>query len=88
MPPTVRAKFVCNSKTEFLSTVWEGNQPKPGKVWQYKFYVVTSGSEENKAFFASTPTGSIELSSVRDNLFELGKEYYLDFTPSAVEAKS
>jgi hypothetical protein len=64
-----------------------GYNPESGKyesciVHDYKFNAVSSGSEENKSFFASTPSGSLSLSSVRDDLFEVGKEYYLDFSPA------
>ncbi|KLK91468.1 hypothetical protein AA309_20130 [Microvirga vignae] len=43
---------------------------------------VTGDTEENKAFFQATPGGSIELQVVKPGLFELGKEYYVDFTPA------
>lgn len=44
---------------------------------------VTSGSEENKEFFKWTPSGKIELYCINDKAveqFEVGKEYYVDFT--------
>lgn len=71
----VRAKFTCTSITK--STKYPS-----GFMWAYKFNVVTSGSEENKEFFASTPSGNIEIAGIRDDLFEVGQEYYLDFTPA------
>jgi len=40
-------------------------------------------SEENKQFFASTPSGQITLSILRPEAvtwFEKGKKYYVDFT--------
>jgi len=41
---------------------------------------VTTGSEENKAFWEFTPSGKIELHiSNPDAVFEFG-EYYVDFT--------
>lgn len=70
---TIRAKFKCQSMTKTLK--YDGLS----YVYSYKFYAVTSGSEENKSFFESTPSGSIELSTVKDDIFEIGKEYYLDF---------
>ena len=80
----VRAKFYCTSVTRMMGTA---NNPETGKyescvVFDYKFNAVSSGSDENKKFFASTPSGSMSLSSVRDDLFEVGKEYYLDFSPA------
>lgn len=50
------------------------------------FQVCYAGNPENKAFFASTPSGSIEISTVRADHFEVGKEYYVDFTPATVPA--
>jgi hypothetical protein len=44
---------------------------------------VTSGSDENKAFYKWTPGGSIELSTVNTEAskqFDPGKEFYVDFT--------
>ena len=40
-------------------------------------------SEENKAFFAATPTGSFEATVKAEigNQFEPGQEVYLDLTP-------
>ena len=73
----VRAKFKCVSVTTTLD----------GKrfVHSYKFQVVMSGSPENDEFFRYTPAGWLELSSVKDDLFEIGKEYYLDFLPAPKE---
>jgi hypothetical protein len=73
MDKTVRAKFYCHSVTKMTSS------PEPF-VYSYKFSAVTSGSDENKTFWRWTPSGGIELSSIRDDLFEVGKEYYVDFT--------
>jgi len=44
---------------------------------------VTSGSEENDAFYKWTPGGSIVLSTINADAvsqFEVGNEYYVDFT--------
>lgn len=68
----VRAKFICNSIVKTLSH-------KGGFTWSYKFNVVYGDSEENKVFFAATPSGIIEINGIRDDLFEVGKEYYVDF---------
>lgn len=49
---------------------------------------VTSGSEENKAFYKWTPGGSIQLETVNTEAakqFEPGVEFYVDFTPALVE---
>lgn len=49
---------------------------------------VSNGSEENKAFWAATPGGKIEFNCINDNAinqFEVGKEFYVDFTLAPVE---
>jgi hypothetical protein len=69
---SVRAKFKCCSKTELI-----------GGSGRVEFYPVTNGSDENKTFWKYTPSGKIEMQI--DNpeafkMFEVGKEYYVDFT--------
>jgi hypothetical protein len=80
----VRCKFYCHSKVERLSTVWSPN-PDTGKqvgtlasVYDYKFNVVADGTPEEKAFFASTPSGELSVTTVKDGTFVVGKKYYLD----------
>ena len=44
---------------------------------------VTTGSKENEEFYRWTPGGNILLSTVNEaaaSQFEIGKEYYVDFT--------
>lgn len=72
--PNTRAKFKCNSVTK--QEGWGGAK----FVYNAKFFVVTGNSDENKQFFASTPTGTIEIGTVREDFFEPGEEYYVDFT--------
>lgn len=77
----VRAKFICISITKTLGGHYSPDGKwNQGVVYSYKFQPVTSGSDENKAFFAATPSGSLELSALREDLFDIQKEYYLDFT--------
>jgi hypothetical protein len=73
----VRAKFTCTQVTKYKSG-WSDHPIH----YNFKFQAVSSGSEENKKFFAATPSGSVELSALNADLFEVGKEYYLDFSPS------
>lgn len=83
---TVRAKFYCTSITKQMG----GGYNNDGKyvsmvVYNYRFQAVAGGvgtDEENKKFYASTPSGTIELQAVRDDFFEISQEYYLDFTPA------
>jgi hypothetical protein len=80
MGEQIRAKFKCVSEKKFEG--WgQSGEPRPF-FYDYEFQAVTSGSEENKRFFAATPSGNIHLSTLRAGMFEPGKEYYLDFTPA------
>jgi hypothetical protein len=75
---TVRAKFVVNSIT--LTKHWEKDK---GNIATIKLQPVTSGSDENKSFYAATPSGNIELGTVNQEAaaaFELGVAFYVDFT--------
>jgi hypothetical protein len=68
----VRAKFVVYSET----------RDSYGSV-TYKARPVTGETEENKAFFRTTPAGEISVTVKRDETaasLELGTEYYVDFT--------
>lgn len=73
----VRAKFLCQSVTKIKS--WPGVKEGEPFLYNSEFNVVSVGSPENKEFFASTPSGQISIKSTGD-LFEPGKEYYIDFT--------
>lgn len=72
----VRAKFKVTSKTLAESGISIVLAP------------VTHGSMENQAFFNYTPWGKMELGTINEEAakqFEVGKEYYLDFTPAGKE---
>lgn len=71
-----RAKFRCNSVTKYEG--WGDHK----FLYSAKFHVAPANNDENKLFFASTPSGTIEISTVREDHFEPGKEYYIDFTPT------
>lgn len=76
MAKTIRAKFNVASITKY------GN----GGGMQVTLYPVTSGSDENKAFWQATPQGEIKMHIDNPNaVFELG-EYYVDFTPAEFES--
>lgn len=52
---------------------------------------VTSGSDENADFYKYTPGGDITLSTINPkamSAFELGAEYYVDFTRADVQPVS
>lgn len=67
----VRAKFKCTEKK--IKEVGEEVVLQP----------VTSGSNENESFYKHTPYGAIALGILNADAskeFEVGKEYYVDFT--------
>ena len=74
---TVRCKFRCQSMTKRLEY---GDTSKP--VWDFDMYAVTDGSPENKEFFKYTPSGSLKVTTINMEAFEVGKEYYIDITPA------
>lgn len=86
--PTVRAKFYVSSVSEPKPATKFLGEGKSEQVQAYDislFAVTANGSEENKSFFTNTPTGSLTLNTVNEaaaKQFEVGKEYYLDFTPA------
>lgn len=71
----LRAKFYVSSIKRFSSMNWGT---------QIELQPVTSGSDENKAFFNATPSGKIELTVKADvaDALVLGQEYYIDFEPA------
>lgn len=71
---SVRAKFKVTQKTLGLN----GYQ-----VIQLNPTYSQDPESENKLFWDATPGGKIEMNvSKNGDLFELGKEYYVDFTPT------
>lgn len=80
---SVRAKFKVTSTTQRKH--WDSQK---GHIHEIQLEPVVSGSPENDAFYAATPHGSISLQTLNHaagSQFELGGEYYIDFT-SAREA--
>lgn len=54
-----------------------------------KFAPVQNGSEENKKFYAATPSGSLEFTVSQEtkkslglDVANLGSEFYIDITPA------
>ncbi len=76
MSKKVRAKFVCTGITDYPA-----NENK-----SVTFSPVIDGSDENKSFSKYTPGGQIQLSisyeTEASEVFEEGKEYYVDFSPA------
>ena len=77
----VRAKFVVQAIT--VRKHW---QPEKGEyISEIELSAVTGGSDENKAFFAATPSGSIKLGVLNEaavKQFTPGQAFYVDFTPA------
>lgn len=76
---TVRAKFKVQSIT--TRKHWQGD----GLIGEVELTPVTGGSDENKAFYAATPGGSIKLATINEAAlaqFPIGAEIYVDFTPA------
>lgn len=76
---SVRAKFKVQSVTKHIG--WANNGPR--EVHTIRLNPVVGDSDENKAFYDATPSGSIELSVVRQEIgdrFPIGAEFYVDFT--------
>jgi hypothetical protein len=70
----IRCKFTCTSARKYKG--WGENEV----LYDYEFSPVTGNSEENKKFFKYTPSGKLNVSTVAENQFEVGKDYYLDLT--------
>lgn len=90
---SVRAKFRLNSYTTEMHMRCLNPTAPRDEARRYEdvekrtlnFTPVTNGSEEDKAFWDATPTGSLQLGTVNPaawEQFEIGKTYYLDFTPA------
>jgi hypothetical protein len=76
---SVRAKFKVDAKREFMS-----GSEKIVSIEMSPVYKSGDPNSENSQFFKWTPTGKIEIGCARAEVadkFELGKEYYIDFTP-------
>jgi hypothetical protein len=77
---TVRAKFKVTSITR--REHWDKSK---GEIQSIELQPVIGGSDENKEFYAATPTGSIKLDTINESAgkqFTLGGEFYVDFTPA------
>lgn len=71
----VRAKFKVTAITQ--------REGSPEPLVSVELFPVTGGSEENKEFWKWSPSGKIELGTINpgaSSQFEIGKEYYVDFT--------
>lgn len=75
----VRAKFRVSS----YETCLQGSGTDVVECRTVKMQAVYDGSEENKKFFKYTPNGQITIGLLNPEAwkqFQLGGEYYVDFT--------
>ena len=75
----VRAKFTCTAIED------NGAKSPEDKGSTITLLPVTGGSKENDEFYKWTPGGQVLLSTVNESAaaqFEVGKQYYVDFTPA------
>lgn len=72
----VRCKYICQSVTK--KKHWDRNNPE--FLFEAEFTPVTGGSEEDKAFYAATPHGSLKIGTYKVDHFTPGVAYYLDLT--------
>lgn len=73
---TIRCKFLCESVMK--KRHWD--QSKGKFLFTASFHAVSSGSPENEAFFAATPSGRLEVSDFKPDNFVPGQYYFLDLT--------
>jgi hypothetical protein len=80
---TTRAKFTCISETRSSYNAADG-------VRTYEFQAVYDDDvPEDQRYAKYTPSGSLKITVDNPNVqFELGHQYYLDFTPAAVPEAS
>lgn len=69
MVPRTRAKFYCAEVKKMKG--WDKENPF---LYSARLTPVTSGSPENEQFYKFTPGGSIELSTIREDHFQVGQE--------------
>jgi hypothetical protein len=89
----VRAKFRCDRISHSIGSKSVTDDkgavkwvPTPLRsVTLNPVYANSDPAHENSKFWAATPSGTIELGTINEEaaaIFELGKEYYVDFTPA------
>ena len=77
---SVRCKFTVISVTRRKH--WDRAK---GDLFDIEMHPVSSGSDENKAFYEATPNGAIKFGTVNQaaaESLELGAEYYIDISPA------
>ena len=89
---TVRAKFTITKIERSLGSVPDPENPGKWKqgplvsIHGHPVYGNGDPNHENTKFWQASPNGSLLLGTVNEAAaaqFELGKEYYVDFSPAA-----
>lgn len=83
----VRAKFKVTAIERTMRHKWDTKKQTsiPQEVRTVKLQPVYGEEGENKAFWDASPSGSIELGCANleaAEMFELEKEYYIEFSPA------
>jgi hypothetical protein len=86
----VRAKFRCSTITLMQTYLYDKDAgqsvPAPARsIVLEPVYGQGDPAHENTKFWQATPSGRIEMSIVNATAaecFEVGKEYFVDFTPA------
>lgn len=73
----VRCKFRCDAVRK--SAHWDKEK---GFLYETSFLAVHDGSPENEKFFEATPSGNLKIGVHKEDVFEVGKEYYIDISPA------
>jgi len=87
---TVRAKFTVTSIERRQSAIWnpETKTATPAELQTITLAPVYDNGDpnhENTKFWQASPSGQIQLGTINAAAaaeFELGREYYIDFTPA------
>jgi hypothetical protein len=79
----VRAKFRCTEKADRATSYGATSQPTSAHVT-----LTPVSGPENKPWSQYTPCGQIQMqidNPTAFNEFQVGKDYFVDFTPAPVE---
>jgi hypothetical protein len=71
-----RCKFSCQVVRKTFAR--EGDSGK--FVYEAEFSAVCTGSKENEEFFKWTPSGSLKIGVYKEDVFQPGKDYYIDIS--------
>ena len=86
----VRLKFKVTKKNEYLGYTYRDGQNRTERVGGVELYPVTDGSEENKQFYAATPSGRIEFGTINQAALDslpLGAECYITIEPVPAQSE-